>query len=213
VRFSATEAFLEEGSATTRGRTRTFDPATARRGRQNSSDQAPRDYRREGRRFLVEIVHDSFLRNGVATIAVHRQLMLTIPGGGVGVGTGHIRSTNTNVRRVDTGSRNPAILGPARPGVPVWRTGPRHKLLSARRSSSRNRLVRDGLCRQEARGHQASRETARKKPTRKLMPRPTEGETSGVEDRHVIERVSTPRPAAEAVLPRTERNLLARRRS
>jgi uncharacterized protein (DUF885 family) len=79
VRFFRDEAFLEEGSARREAERGTFDPGYGAYAAGKLMMLKLRDdYRAEaGTKFSLKTFHDTFLKNGVATIAVHRQLMLT----------------------------------------------------------------------------------------------------------------------------------------
>jgi len=78
VRFFRDEAFLEEGSARREAERGTFDPgygayASGRLMLLKLRD----DYKNEqGQHYSLRAFHDAFMRNGVATIPVHRQLIL-----------------------------------------------------------------------------------------------------------------------------------------
>lgn len=79
VRFFRDEAFLEEGSARREAERGTFDPGYGAYAAGKLMLLKLRDdYRAETESaFSLKTFHDIFLRNGVATIPVHRQLMLT----------------------------------------------------------------------------------------------------------------------------------------
>jgi uncharacterized protein (DUF885 family) len=79
VRFFRDEAFLEEGSARREAERGTFDPGYgAYAAGRLMLLKLREDWKAEqGESYSLKSFHDRFLRNGVATMAVHRQLMLT----------------------------------------------------------------------------------------------------------------------------------------
>ncbi|MDO8836391.1 MAG: DUF885 domain-containing protein [Vicinamibacterales bacterium] len=78
VRFFRDEAFLEEGSARREAERGTFDPGYgAYAAGKLMLLKLREDYKGEqGEKYSLKTFHDTFMRNGVATISVHRQLML-----------------------------------------------------------------------------------------------------------------------------------------
>jgi uncharacterized protein (DUF885 family) len=78
VRFFRDEAFLEEGSARREAERGTFDPGYgAYAAGRLMLLKLREDWKAEqGESYSLKSFHDTFLRNGVATMAVHRQLML-----------------------------------------------------------------------------------------------------------------------------------------
>jgi uncharacterized protein (DUF885 family) len=85
VRFFRDEAFLEEGSARREAERGTFDPGYgAYAAGKLMLLKLREDYKTErGDKFSLKTFHDTFMHNGVATIPVHRQLMLADSRGGV----------------------------------------------------------------------------------------------------------------------------------
>ncbi len=85
VRFFRDEAFLEEGSARREAERGTFDPGYgAYAAGKLMLLKLRSDYKAEqGEKFSLKTFHDTFLHNGVATIGVHRQLMLADARGAV----------------------------------------------------------------------------------------------------------------------------------
>lgn len=85
VRFFRDEAFLEEGSARREAERGTFDPGYgAYAAGKLMLLKLREDYKAErGEAFSLKTFHDTFMHNGVATIPVHRQLMLADSRGGV----------------------------------------------------------------------------------------------------------------------------------
>jgi uncharacterized protein (DUF885 family) len=79
VRFFRDEAFLEDGSARREAERGTFDPGYgAYAAGKLMLLKLREDYKNEqGDKYSQRAFHDTFMRNGVATIPVHRQLMLT----------------------------------------------------------------------------------------------------------------------------------------
>jgi uncharacterized protein (DUF885 family) len=79
VRFFRDEAFLEEGSARREAERGTFDPGYGVYAAGRLMFLKLRDDVRQeaGEKFSLKTFHDTVLRNGVATMAVHRQLMLS----------------------------------------------------------------------------------------------------------------------------------------
>jgi len=79
VRFFRDEAFLEEGSARREAERGTFDPGYgAYAAGKLMLLKLREDWKTEkADTYSLKSFHDTFLRNGVATMAVHRQLMLT----------------------------------------------------------------------------------------------------------------------------------------
>jgi len=78
VRFFRDEAFLEEGTARREAERGTFDPSYAVYAAGKLMMLKLReDYKAQmGDKFSLKTFHDTVLRNGVATVQVHRQLML-----------------------------------------------------------------------------------------------------------------------------------------
>lgn len=85
VRFFRDEAFLEEGSARREAERGAFDPGYgAYAAGKLMLLKLREDYKTErGEKFSLKVFHDTFLHNGVATVPVHRQLMLADSRGGV----------------------------------------------------------------------------------------------------------------------------------
>lgn len=85
VRFFRDEAFLEEGSARREAERGTFDPGYgAYAAGKLMLLKLRADYKAEqGEKFSLKTFHDTFMHNGVATIGVHRQLMLADARGAV----------------------------------------------------------------------------------------------------------------------------------